>query len=422
MPRTTGTTPDEPDDDNEPEKKRRPQGDGGLHWDKSRRRWIATVTVGYTPQGKRIVRKGSGRTKTAAKQALRKVLRDHEDGLPSEPTNYTVAEAVEYWLKHGLSGRSDRTVEMNQTFAENHVIPALGARKLRELSAEDVDEWLAAKSKTLSTRSLKLIHSILNRSVRKAMARDKVRRNIVELCDVPEGREGRPSKALTLAQAKAVLNAARKSEPRIAAYIVLSLATGARTEELRALTWDHVVGYAKDADRWIPVQEAGWEHGAYAIYVWRSVRKKGDTKTRKSRRTLKLPQICVEALRRLQEHQDETTDDASSKRGGLVFCTRTGNPLSASNVRRDFRKVLDKAELDGARWAPREMRHSFVSVLSDHGIPIEDISRLVGHRSTTVTETVYRLQIRPVMEKGATAMDGIFAAAGDADDATDQDP
>src|SRR5690349_14883051 len=101
MPRTIAVTPDKPDDPNAPKKKRRPQGDGGLYWDKSRRRWIASVTVGYTPQGKRIVRKGSGKTKTAAKQALRKVLRDHEDGLPSEPANYTVGEAVEYWLQHG---------------------------------------------------------------------------------------------------------------------------------------------------------------------------------------------------------------------------------------------------------------------------------------------------------------------------------
>lgn len=54
------------------------------------------------------------------------------------------------------------------------------------------------------------------------------------------------------------------------------------------------------------------------------------------------------------------------------------------------------------------MRHSFVSVLSDSGVPIEHISRLVGHESTTVTEKVYRQQIRPVMEEGATAMDSIF--------------
>lgn len=54
------------------------------------------------------------------------------------------------------------------------------------------------------------------------------------------------------------------------------------------------------------------------------------------------------------------------------------------------------------------MRHSFVSLLSDSGMPLEDIARLVGHSGTTVTETVYRRQIRPVIFDGATAMDHIF--------------
>ncbi len=54
------------------------------------------------------------------------------------------------------------------------------------------------------------------------------------------------------------------------------------------------------------------------------------------------------------------------------------------------------------------MRHSFVSLLSDAKVLIEDISRLVGHSGTAVTEAVYRKQIRPVMEEGATAMDRIF--------------
>jgi integrase len=56
----------------------------------------------------------------------------------------------------------------------------------------------------------------------------------------------------------------------------------------------------------------------------------------------------------------------------------------------------------------RELRHSFVSLLSDDGMPIEHISRLVGHTNTFVTETVYRQQIRPVMVEGAEAMDRIF--------------
>ncbi|MBE3014092.1 hypothetical protein IL992_33675 [Microbispora sp. NEAU-D428] len=45
---------------------------------------------------------------------------------------------------------------------------------------------------------------------------------------------------------------------------------------------------------------------------------------------------------------------------------------------------------------------------SDSGVPIEDISRLVGHRNTVVTETGYRKQIRPVLMQGAEKMDSLF--------------
>ncbi|MBO3747974.1 tyrosine-type recombinase/integrase [Streptosporangiaceae bacterium NEAU-GS5] len=94
----------------------------------------------------------------------------------------------------------------------------------------------------------------------------------------------------------------------------------------------------------------------------------------------------------------------------LVFCTRTGTPVTAHNIRRDFRKVVQAAGLTGHDWSPRELRHSFVSVLSDSGMPVEDISRLVGHSNTVVTETVYRHEIRPVILQGAAAMDKIFGS------------
>jgi site-specific recombinase XerD len=141
----------------------------------------------------------------------------------------------------------------------------------------------------------------------------------------------------------------------------------------------------------------------------RSVRTGGDTKTRKSRRALALPQRAVDALHVLWE----TRTCGHAQMSGcscLVFVTRTGRPLEARNVRRDFRKVVDAAGLVGADWAPRELRHSFVSLLSDAKVPIENISRLVGHRSTMVTETIYRKQLRPVIDDAATAMDRIFPA------------
>jgi len=54
-------------------------------------------------------------------------------------------------------------------------------------------------------------------------------------------------------------------------------------------------------------------------------------------------------------------------------------------------------------------------LLSEHRIRIEDISRLVGHTNTVVTETVYRKQISPVIQEGATAMDEIFPQVPDYD-------
>jgi integrase len=70
--------------------------------------------------------------------------------------------------------------------------------------------------------------------------------------------------------------------------------------------------------------------------------------------------------------------------------------------------VVAAAGLDPTEWTPRELRHSFVSLLSDAGMPIEQISRLVGHSGTSTTETIYRKQIRPVIVQGADAMDLIF--------------
>jgi integrase len=381
---------------------RRSRGDGGLHFDQSRQRWIASATVGYTPAGKRIVRRGSGKTKAEAKAKLREILHDHQEGVRATGwAHYTVAQAVTDWLTYGLSGRDPKTIETRRILAEQHVIPALGARKLRDLTAEDVDRWLGDKARTLSTRTLQDIRSILRRAVTRAQARDKVRRNVVLLCELPTGQAGRPSKALTLSEATALLDTAEADASTLGAYIVVALLTGARTEELRALMWSHVdIAGQPDAAPPIPPH----------VQVWRSVRSGGDTKTRKSRRTLALPGRCVAALTAHRLRQAATRAQAGDRWADLdlVYASEIGTALDAANVRRGFRRIANAAGLDAARWTPRELRHSFVSLLSDDGVPLEQISRLVGHSGTAVTELIYRKQIRPVIDDGATAMDRIF--------------
>jgi integrase len=73
------------------------------------------------------------------------------------------------------------------------------------------------------------------------------------------------------------------------------------------------------------------------------------------------------------------------------------------------RAVATSAGLNAADWTPRELRHSFViSLMSDAGVPIEKIARLVGHIGTATTETIYRKQIRSVVTGGAEVMDQLF--------------
>lgn len=99
--------------------------------------------------------------------------------------------------------------------------------------------------------------------------------------------------------------------------------------------------------------------------------------------------------------------------GGLdVDVLPAGTELDAANLRRGLRRTTKAAGLNADEWTPRELGHSFVSVLSEGGLGIEQISRLVDHRNTTVTEAVYRRHLGPVVEDGATAMDRLFPVRG----------
>jgi integrase len=263
----------------------------------------------------------------------------------------------------------------------------LGKRKLRELTARQIQQALAALADTRSTATISLVHNCLSRAIQRAEKHDLVRRNVATLVDTPHGkRKGRPSKSLTLEQAEDLLSAVKGT--RMDAYIALSLTTGARTEEVRALRWVDVdLDGDPDAEPPVPPH----------IDVWRSVRAHGDTKTERSRRTLALPQIANDALRAHRAEQANAKRKAGNQwhEDGYVFTTATGTAMDSANVRHDFRAVLTKIDgLTAKDWTPRELRHSFVSLLSDSGVAIEEIARLAGHSSSRTTEVVYRKQLR----------------------------
>jgi len=351
-------------------------------------RWRCELNLGKDGKGKRRRRKVSAKTKAELYEKLDELRDELDQGVRSSRT-YTVTQAVDDWLAGPMADRAAKTISTQHEMLDP-LTAVIGEIVLRDLTADDVSKGLIKIAATRSTRTVRDTRASLVRVITYAQARGLVTRNVAALIKAPQGQApGRPSKALTVAQALAVLKAAEAD--RLNAYFVLSLLTGVRTEEARALRWDHV-----DLDGRTPY-----------VAVWRSVRAGGDVKTRTSRRTLALPERAVDALEAHREAQDKERALVAelSTEHGLVFTTQLGGPLDAANVRRSFRRICGKAKI-GEGWTPRDLRHSFVSIMSDEGVPIERIADLIGHAGgSRVTEQVYRHQLRPVLTEGAEVMD-----------------
>jgi len=377
--------------------KRRGHGEDAIYFAADKNRYIGAVSVGFGPDGKRLRRKVSGKTKQEVRDKLKAIHAELDAGVRSS-AGYTVQAAMDAWLEYGLSGRSARTVQLYRD-GVRPLMARLGAKPPRKLTAADVRSALAELSDQLSTRSMQIAHNCLVRAIRHAEADDLVGRNAAALVRPPAGQEGRPSKALTLDQARALVDAAagrrgggaEAGPHRLRAYVVLLLMTGIRPEEARALRWDHLD------------LEAG------TVAIWRSDRAGGDAKTARSRRTLKLPEIALGALRerRAAQAADRLRAGELWQDSGLVFTMTIGTMLDQHNIRREFRQITKSAGL-GEDWVPRELRHTFVSITSAGGVPVEEIARVAGHKQTSTTELIYRRELRPVISTGAEVMDKVF--------------
>lgn len=381
------------------------KGDGSIYWDEQNKCYIGSISLGTKPDGTRHRPSVRGSTQKEVRAKLKELKEDHDDGIELGD-KYTTEEAARDFLKNGVRGRGPATVNELRMHAEKWIIQHLGQAKLKRLTTEDVDAWLDVMAKSLATSSVRRRLFTLRRIIKFAESRNRVRRNVAALAEPPEGREGRPSKALRLDQGKALLRASR-GKP-IHAYIAMSLFTGVRTEEARPLKWKHT--------HLNPVKgqtcSCGSEHSQDLpphVEVWRSVRKGGDTKTRKSRRTIALPAFVIAILTEHQQQQRTSRADRGWKSEGIVyvFGTRYDTAQQAQVIRDQFRGVVAKAGIGGS-WTPRELRHSFVSLMSDSGASEELIADLVGHTNTMTTRTVYRHQLRPVITTGAEMLDGAF--------------
>ncbi len=86
-----------------------------------------------------------------------------------------------------------------------------------------------------------------------------------------------------------------------------------------------------------------------------------------------------------------------------MFTSPAGRPTDPAACHREFDVVAKKAGLDG--WTPNELRHSAASLMSDAGMPIEQVADQLGHKDLRMPQRHYRHRIRPTVDGGTVLGD-----------------
>jgi integrase len=381
--------------------KKRGQGEGAIYYSETRQRWIGVLDLGRGPDGVRRRVRMSGKTRAEVRRKLEQEQKAAAAGLTADDQRTTVAEFCAYWLQHGIPAtvQSPNSIESIHSIVKLHIVPRIGHRRLRELSADDVDKVMrdlatAGYSKSTMVR----VHGEIARILRFAERRGKVMRNVATLVDVPAGPK-KQGGSLTVVQAKTVLDAA--VDDRLEALYMTGLLMGLRPGELLGLPWTAV---DFDAERLRVHQSLKREHNKLVL---------GEPKTLRSRRTLDMPRLVVDVIKAHRDRQDVERVDAGAAwiETGLVFTTTLGTPIDPSNLRREFDKLTRKAGI--GHWHPHELRHSAASLLSAAGVPIEQISDVLGHEGPRTTAAVYRHLVNPSVSAGKAPMDALFTTPTD---------
>ncbi|CAA9364014.1 MAG: Integrase, partial [uncultured Chloroflexia bacterium] len=211
-------------------------------------------------------------------------------------------------------------------------------------------------------------------------------RNVAEVVKAP-----RPSpeeiRPLSRQQTKTMLEVAK--EDRFEALYTLAVTTGLRQGELLGLKWEDV-GLDEGVVR---VRRTLTRHKARLLL--------GEPKTKRSRRTVRLTEGALEALKRHSAHQmvqkDRLGDHYEDQ--GLVFATQKGTLMNPTNLRkRSFEPLLKKASLPVIRF--HDLRHTCATLLLSRNVNPKIVSEMLGHATIAITLDTYS-HVLPNMQEGA---------------------
>ncbi len=358
-------------------------------------RWVATINLGYR-NGKRWRKSFYGSTRREVQERLATALKAQQDGLPVTPERQTVANYLNEWLVECVKPSvRPRTYEGYEGHVRLHISPALGRIRLVKLTPQQVRAFLNDKRREgHSPRSVQYMHAVLRCALGRALKDGQAARNVAKLVDPPKVE--RPEvEPLTPEQARAFLKAIEGD--RLEALYSVALAIGLRRGEVLGLRWS-------DVDL-----EEGTTRVQGSLQRINGELRRVEPKTKRSRRTIALPDAAVAVLRRHRVRQKEERLLAGSrwKNTDMVFTTRIGTPLEPRNISRHFQRTLKTAKLPRKRF--HDLRHTCASLLLAQGVHPRVVMEILGHSQIGLTMNTYSHVIPELQREAAGRMDALLA-------------
>jgi integrase len=287
------------------------------------------------------------------------------------------------------------TYDRNESLCRVHLIPALGRKKLKTLSAADVAGFYRSRLDSgCSAASVHKMHETLHKALKQAVRWEYMTKNPADDVDAPRvhTQEVTP---LTRDEARRFLKVVRGD--RLEALYVVALHTGLPQGELLALRWEDV----DIEEKTLTVRRTITKDGG-KLHI-------GPTKTIKSRRTVKLTRDTAEALK---EHLTRQLQEIKGlgdlfEDNGFVFCTTKGTLINSSNLRkRSFAPLFVRAGLPHMIF--HQLRHTAATILLLKNVNPKIVSEMLGHASIAITLDTYSHVLPNMQDSAVAAMEEAF--------------
>lgn len=378
---------------------RRPQ-EGSLYYRADRKAWVAQVTLtdqsGRQVKRRRLV-KVDRKTRVPPDAAIRALeeLRAVKEAGGMVQEIFTVSELIEKWLStlsvkgpDQAEGLAPATFEQYKSIATHQILPYLGRTKLKDLNHYSIDKWLATLQKSnyvtqsgetraYTSNTLRLSRVVLSAAVGWATKERLLAYNPVRDSKPPGGRPKAKKHAMTEDQAQRLIEMTRGTP--LGPLWALMITSGLRRGEALGLRWSDF-----DGKSIVVTSQLKLENG-------RVIR--GELKTERSKRSLRLPKFLVADLKNHRERQREFFEQIGKPAPELIFPSSSGNPIRPDNLRKRFLTALSMSGIgphdDGRQWTVHELRHTAASQLLNDRMPIQIVSKALGHSSVRVTIDVY---------------------------------